>query len=210
MPISDLRSAILDRAVQILVDMNREVAYRDLHSSLMAAFPNLSRIEVSDLVGELVTQREDKVWRPRPGFFAPRPADWVPVHRATRSARSANTTESKRWTRNPLPNRVENLQRIGFEHVGKWVLEEGQPVARYDRPIDPNQSLIAYVINGSVYAVLLRSAARNNRTEEAIHRCLGTNREVQIYAFTHENASDSLGNELVERMQPPWNESRRL
>ena len=40
MPISDLRSAILDRAVQILVDMNREVAYRDLHSSLMAAFPN--------------------------------------------------------------------------------------------------------------------------------------------------------------------------
>ena len=210
MPSSEIRSTILDRAVQILVEQDKELPYRDLHSQISAAFPNLSRIEVADLVGELVTHREDRVWRPRPGYFAVRPANWTPAARTPRSSRTGASREEKSWTRNPLPNRVENLQRIGFQPVGEWQVRDGRLSAQYDKEVDIDHSLLAFVVNGSVSAIAIKSDQPSNRMTQAIHRTLTAQKQVKIYAFTHETASESLGTELIERMQPPWNDLGRL
>jgi hypothetical protein len=223
MPDTDPRLVGLDRAVQILVNADQEIAYRDLISKLSLDLPNFSRADLSNLITELVVDRAEQVWRPRPGFFAIRTANNPVARRVGHTIPRNNSTVERKWPERPLPNRIENLRRVGFQNVGEWLMKEGAAVAEYQSSDDLSEALIAYVVGDSVMYISRSINVKQgvtNRLARAIRSALSTQRSVHIYALTrwdaveHQgirvNVAAGLEEELIERMQPPWNRSSRL
>jgi hypothetical protein len=223
MPDSDPRLVALDQAVKILVDAGQEMAYRDLIARLGKAVPGLSRHELTSVIAELVTVRGHEVCRSRPGHFAARSSDAAYSVPRERAARKAPTTGERKWPQRPLPNRVENLVRLGFRKVGHWSLHDSEVSPSYEEGLDLSGALIAYVSADSVMYIILSKKLESKskgRLDRTIRTFLSKGRSVAIYALTewtpyeHNgmsiNVAAGLEDELIERMQPPWNGTRRL
>jgi hypothetical protein len=209
-------------ALQVLEPHPEGLSYRDLVQSVASRLPELSRVELTQLVGDLPKAYPELIWRPRPGYFAVRTERDL-IRRVGRPPKreAADKPDQTRWPARPLPNRVENLKRLGFTEVGFWMRTSEGLECRYTGEFDPKQALLAYVLNDNV-VYISRTRGHNlspsnpGRVARAIRAALNRDQGVRVYALNTwdevsyqgmpVNVAAGIEDELVERMQPPWNE----
>jgi hypothetical protein len=209
------------KSIEILSEHSNGMSYRDLLSQVSQSFPEIERAELSLALGELPKSHADVVWRPKPGHFKIRTDGEGPaVYARGRKKRSAGQADAKRpaWPERPLPNRVENLVKLGFEEVGEWSQTGDGIECLISVEADLRHALIAYAMAGSVVFIgrpLRNVPVRQGYVGRSIRSALARERPVKVFALrTWEpcrhfgidvNVGAGIEDELIERMQPPWN-----
>ena len=107
--------------------------------------------------------------------------------------------------------------RFGFHEVGAWQLSAEGIDCHFDSEVDAKTSLLAYVMGENVVFIgrARTTAAGVGYVRRSIRSALTRAKPVRIFALTawdhaeHKglrvNVAAGIEDELVERMQPPWN-----
>jgi hypothetical protein len=213
-------------ALEILESTPQGLPYRELVLQISAQAPGLSREEIAEFVGGLPKSHPQSVWRPKPGHFAIR-TQFDQVRRLGRPPknREQEPPPKTQWPARPLPNRIENLKKLGFTEVGYWLRTSEGLECRYTAEFDAKRALFAYVLSDNV--VYIGRQRKPNAAvpigsgyiSRAIRNALAHDKSVRIYALCdwteleHEgmpiNIAAGIEDELIERMQPPWNDYGR-
>jgi hypothetical protein len=215
--------AIHLKAIEILNRTSDGLSYRELLTEVVKELPEIPRSDVSVALGDLPRLHSQSVWRPKPGYFKIRGQNEGPtVYTRGRRRKQSEVGEVKpAWPEKPLPNRIENLLRLGFMPVGMWSQTTEGIECVYESEFDAKKALFAYVIGESV-VYLGRPhrganvpAARTGYVTRSIRNALNRDKVIKVYAlldwepFEHKgltvNVAAGIEDELVERMQPPWN-----
>jgi hypothetical protein len=208
--------AIEAKAIEILGEGGGALSYRDLVSRVMLAMPEAPRHLVSVTLGELPKTRGDAVWRPKPGTFKLRGENEGPAQYARGRKRKHPEPEAKPvWPERPLPNRIENLVKLGFAQVGEWRRTISGIECVYSVEVDLKRALLAYVVSDTVVFIGREAGGGGGYVGRSIRNALARNKGILVFALTdwepctHKgmdvNVAAGIEDELVERMQPPWN-----
>ncbi len=107
--------------------------------------------------------------------------------------------------------------RFGFEEVGSWNLADEGIQCDLHVELDPKQALLAYAMGENVVYIgrAHRAAGKAGYVGRSIRNALARDKQIKVFAllewepFDHcgltVNVAAGVEDELVDRMQPPWN-----